>query len=162
MKGCTYWDTKLVKNLAEELHLLLHLVPALVPEANLVCLLKRNGSSLLERRNTAIANARVRTSNVFDQMLRSNQVAHTPAGGVEGFASRAHSEGALVQLGRQGGNSGKGNIEKAVINFIGQDNKVVLDTEVTNPLQLLLGEDLANGVVAMKNVQYGEMGEEKN
>jgi hypothetical protein len=82
-------------------------------------------------------------------MLRSDQISHTPASGVEGLTSRAHSQGAFVQLRGQGGNAGERNIEQTVINFIRKNNQVVLDTEVTDTLELLLGEDLAKGVVAI-------------
>jgi hypothetical protein len=152
MKCSTYRDTELIKDLTEQLHLLLHLIAALVPEANLVCLLKGHSSGFLEGRHTAVANAGVCTSNVLDQMLRSDQIAHTPASGVEGLTSRAHSEGAFIQLGGQGGNPRKRNIEQAVINFIRKDNQVVLDTEVADTLELFLGEDLAKGVVAIQIV----------
>lgn len=106
----------------------------------------------MQRRHTAVANAGVCTSNVLDQMFRSDQIAHAPASSVEGLTSRAHSEGAFVQLRGQGGNPGEWNIEQSVINFIRKDDQVVLDTEITDTLELFLGEDLAKGVVAIQIV----------
>lgn len=152
MRRSTYRDTELIKDLAEQLHLLLHLISALIPEAHLICLLKGHRGGFLEGRHTAVANAGVCTGNVLDQMLRSNQVSHTPASGVEGLTSRAHSDSTFVQFRGQGGNPGKRNIEQAVVNLIRKDDQVVLDTEVTNTLELFLREDLAKRVVAIQVV----------
>lgn len=160
MKCSTYRDTELIKNLTEQLHLLVHLIAALVPEANLVCLFKGHSSGFLQGRHTAVANAGVCTSDVLDQMFWSNEVSHTPASGVEGLTSRAHSEGAFVQLGGQGGNPSKRNVEQAVINFVRKDNQVVFNTEVTDTLELLLGEDLAKGVVAVQTVSISSWSDE--
>lgn len=110
MQYSTYRDTKLIKDLAEQLHLLLHLIAALVPEANFVCLFKGHSSSFLEGRYTAVTNAGVRTGNVLDQMLWADQISDTPPSGVKGLTSRAHSDGAFEELGGQGGNASEGNI----------------------------------------------------
>lgn len=160
MQCSTYRDTELIKDLAEQLHLLLHFISALIPEANLVCLLKGHGSSFLEGRHTAVANAGVCTGNVLDQMLWSNQVSHPPTSGIEGLTSRAHGDSTFIQLRGQGGNAGKRNVEETVVNFIRKDNEVVLDTEVANTLELLLGKDLANGVVAVQVVSTSQIGKD--
>lgn len=126
----------------------MHLIPALVPETVLVSLLESNCSCLLKRRNTAIANAGVCTGNVFDQMLRSNEIANTPSSGVEGLAGRTNSKGALVKFGGQRSNSSIRNVKQTVIYFIGQNYEVILHAEITNALELLSREDFADRVVS--------------
>lgn len=81
-------------------------------------------------------------------MLRTDQVAHTPARGVEGLSSGAHRERTLIEFGFHGGDSGERNVEKTVVNLIGEDDKVVLDGEVTNAFQFVARENLSNRVVA--------------
>lgn len=145
----TYRKTKLIKDLAEQLDLVLHVRSALVPEAFLLSLLKRNSSSFLERRDTAVADAGVSTGHILDQVLGANEISDTPTSGVERLAGGANGQGTLVQLRRQGSNSREGNIEQTVIDLIGQDDQVVLHAQLTNALEFLPREDLANGVVAI-------------
>lgn len=133
----TYRNIELVKHLTEELHLLLHLRPALVPEAGRVGLFESDGSGLLQGRHAAVADARVRAGNVLDQVLGANQVPDTPPGGVEGLARGADGERALVQLGRHCGDAGEGDVEEAVVDLIGEDDEVVLDAQVANALEFL-------------------------
>lgn len=82
----TYRNAKLLKNFAETPHLVLHLCAALVPEPKVIGLFKSNGGSFLERRHATVANPSVCTGNIFDQMLRANEVSHTPTGGIECLA----------------------------------------------------------------------------
>jgi hypothetical protein len=144
----TYRDTEFIKHLAEARDLVLHVCSALVPETLLLGLLKGYSGGFLERGHTAVADAGVGTSNVLDQMLGSDQVSDTPASGIEGLAGGAHSQSTLVQLRGEGSNSGEWNVEQTVVDFIREDNKVVLDAKVTNALELFAREDLADGVVA--------------
>lgn len=145
----THGDLEFVKDFAETLHLLLHLSPALVPETDLVRLLEGNGGSLLEGRHTAVADAGVRAGHVLDQVLGADEVSYSPASGVKGLACRADGESALVELGRQGSDSGERNVVEAVVDFVGKDDQVVLHANLSDALQLSAREDLANGVVTM-------------
>jgi hypothetical protein len=146
----TYRETELIKDLTEKLDLILHVCSAFVPEALLFSLLERNSSRLLERGDTAVADAGVCTSHVFDQMFGANEIPNTPAGGIEGLAGGADSQSTLVQFGGQGSNSCERDIKEAVVDLIGQDDQVVLHAQLANALQLLAREDLADGIVAMK------------
>lgn len=143
----THRKTELVKDLTEKLDLVLHIGSTLIPEAFFFSLLKGNSSGFLERRHTAVADAGVCTGHILDQVLRANKISNTPAGGIEGLAGGTDGQGSLVQLRRQSGNSRKGDIEETVIDLIRQNNQVVLNAEVADALELLSGEDLANGVV---------------
>ena len=147
MENCAYRNTQLIKDLTEALHLLLHIIPTLIPESHLVSLLESNSSSLLERRNTAIADAGVCASHILDQMLWSDEITNTPSSGIEGFTSGTHREGTFIQLGGKSCNSGERNVEETIVNFIRQDDQVVLDTEVTNAHELLFREHFADRVV---------------
>lgn len=88
------------------------------------------------------------TGNILDQMLRSDQVAHTPARGVKGLSGGAHRERTFIEFWLHSGDSRERNVEKAVVNLIGEDDKVVLDGQVTNALQFVARKNLSNGVVA--------------
>jgi hypothetical protein len=145
----TYRDTEFIKHLAEARDLVLHVCPALIPETLLLGLLKGYSGGFLERGHTAVADAGVSTSNVLDQMLGSDQVSDTPASGIEGLAGGAYGQSALVQLRREGSNSGEWNVEQTVIDFIRENNKVVLNAKVANTLEFFAREDLADGVVAV-------------
>lgn len=77
------------------------------------------------------------TRDVFDEMLRTNEVPNSPASGVESLAGGTHSERTIVQFRRQGANSGERHVEKAIVHFIGQNNQIVLYAEIANALELL-------------------------
>jgi hypothetical protein len=125
----------------------LHLILALFPETLLVCLLEGDCGRLLKRRHTAVTDTGVRSSDVFDQMLGSDQVADAPSSGVEGLTRRSNGKGALVKFGRKSRDSGIGDIEETVVYLIRQDDEIILHAQITNALELLSGEDLAYGVV---------------
>ena len=88
-------------------------------------------------------------SYIFDQMLRSNEVPNTPAGGIEGLACRADGESALIELWRQGSDSCEWDVEQTVVDFVREDNEVVLHAEVADTLQLGFREDFSDRVVAV-------------
>lgn len=115
----TYRDTKLIKDLAESLNFTLHVCSALVPEALFVCLLESNSCSFLKRRHTAVTNTGVCTGHVLNQVFRADEIPNTPTSSVESLAGGAHCQGAFVQLWGQGGDSSVGNVEKAVVDFVG-------------------------------------------
>lgn len=143
----TYRNTKLIKDLAEPLHLLLHLRAALVPESNLVRLLESHGGRLLQGRHAAVAYPGVRGRDVLDQMLRSDEIADSPASGIEGLARGADGQGALVDLRGQRRDSGERNVVQTVVDFVREDDDVVFHGEGANTLELLARKDLTNGVV---------------
>lgn len=97
---------------------MLHLVAAFVPEPGLVGLLKRDGGGLLQRRHTAVTDTGVGTRDILDQVLRANQVADPPSGGVESLTGGADCQGALVQLWRQSPDSGERDIEESVVYLV--------------------------------------------
>lgn len=159
-----YRNFELIKHLTETLHLVLHLVTALIPETLFLCFLKSNGCGLLERRDTAVADAGVCAGNVFNQVLRSDQVANAPAGGVESLTSRANSKSALIVFRLHGSQPSEGHIVETVIDLVRKNDEVVLDREVTNALEFSAREDLANRVVTYSLVStnlmreaYGEL-----
>jgi len=88
-------------------------------------------------------------SNILDQMLGANQVSDTPTGGIECLTGGSYSQSTLVELRGQGGNSGEGDVVETVVDFVGENDKVMLNTELTNALQFSLREDLADGVVTV-------------
>jgi hypothetical protein len=143
----TYGNLQLIKDLAEQLHLLLHLILALFPETLLVCLLEGDCGRLLERGHTAVTDTGVCSSDVLDQMLGSDQVAYAPSGGVEGLACRSHGKRALIKFGGKSRDSGIRNIEQAVVYLIRQDDEIILHAQIANALELFSGEHLAYGVV---------------
>lgn len=106
------------------------------------------------------------SGNILEQFRRANQpawakldddlvtgiilqIGHTnsPSSGIKVLARRSNSERQFLDFRRQGCQSGEGNIVKAIVDLIRKDNNLVLDTEVTNLLQLILGEDLADRVI---------------
>lgn len=149
-KEWTYRNTKLLENLAEAVHLALHLCAALVPESNLVGLLEGNGGSFLEGRHAAVTDAGVGGSDVLDQVLGADQEANTPAGCIERLSSGTNGQGTLVQLGRQGGDAGEWGVVETVVHLVRQDDEVVLDAEIADTFQFSTGKDLSNGVVTDK------------
>ncbi len=89
----------------------------------------------------------MRSRDVFDQMLRPNEPAHTPASGVKILACRADCESECGYFWRQGGDAGEWNVEEAVVDFVGKDQDIIFYAEVTNCLEFGFGEDFADGVV---------------
>lgn len=60
--------------------------------------------------------------------------ANPPAGQEEGFAGGSHGEGELCDLGAQRCHASEGNITHVLVDFVGDDYDVVLDTEVADGL----------------------------
>lgn len=82
----------------------------------------------------------------MDELGGAHEPAHAPAGGVEVLARRADGDGEVGKLGGQRGDAGEGDVVEAIVDLVGQDDDVVLDAEVADALELLLAEDLADGV----------------
>ena len=80
-------------------------------------------------------------------MLGPNEVPDTPASGVESFACRADGKSALVELWRQSSDSCEWNVEQTVVDFVRENDKVVLYTEIADALQFGFGEDFSDRVV---------------
>jgi hypothetical protein len=72
---------------------------------------------------------------------------NTPACGIKILPRRPNSQGNLLNLGREGGNARERHVEQAVVDLIGQDDNLVLEADIGDALQLLAGEDLADGVI---------------
>lgn len=85
-------------------------------------------------------------------MLGSNEVPDSPAGGVEGFPGRTNGKGAFVEFWGHGSDSCEGDVEQAVVDFVGQDDEVMLHAEVADALQFGSGEDFPDGVMAIAGV----------
>lgn len=81
-------------------------------------------------------------------MGRPDQVAHSPTRRIEGLARRANRQGTLIQLRGQSRNAGEWNIIETVVDFVGEDDQVVLDGQSANAFELLAREYLAHRVVA--------------
>lgn len=143
----TYWQSQLVPDFVEAVQLSLHLTLALFPEASVVCLFESNSSSFLQRADAGEANAGVCSGDVLDQMLGSDQVAHSPACSVEQLARAADSQGESCNLRAQCGHTSERHVVELVVDFVREDEDVVLDAKVANGLELLAGEDLADRVV---------------
>lgn len=82
-----------------------------------------------------------------DEVLRSDQVAHTPAGGIECLANRTNGQREICNLGGEGGYSRKWDVVKSIVDLVGEDYDRVLHTDLTNGEEFFAGEDFADGVV---------------
>jgi len=96
-----YRNSKLVKYAAKELHLPLHLGPTLIPESNLLSLLKGNRGSLLKGRHAAVTDVCMGSSNILNQMRWPYKVSNSPAGSIECLSNGAYSQGTVVKFGRE-------------------------------------------------------------
>lgn len=85
----------------------------------------------------------------MDELGGAQEPAHSPAGGVEVLAGRADGDGETLDFGGESGDPGERDVEEAVVDFVGEDDYLVLDAEVTDLLELLSREDLADGVVCL-------------
>lgn len=91
----------------------------------------------------------MRRRNMLDKFGRAHEPADTPSGSVEVLARGADGDGEALNLGGERGDSRKGNVVQAVVDLVGENDDLVLDAQVANLLKLLLGEDLADGVVCV-------------
>lgn len=85
--------------------------------------------------------------DMFDQVCRSHEPAHSPSCGIEVLASRANGDCKSLNFRRQGRNSSEGHVEKTVVDLVGENDYLVSDTDIANLLELLLRVDLAHRVV---------------
>ena len=145
---CADRNAQLVEDGAEPLHLALHLGAALLPEVVFVGLLEADGDGLLQRADAAVADARVRRRHVADQVLRSDQPADAPAGGVEVLAARPDGQGALRDLRGEGADPGERRVVQPVVDLVREDDQVVLDRQRADARELRVRVDLADRVVA--------------
>ena len=85
--------------------------------------------------------------NISDQVRWTDQPTYSPSCSVEIFACRTHGKSESLDLRRQRGNAGKGDVIQAVVDFVGKDYNIVLHTKISDFLQLRLGKNFANWVV---------------
>lgn len=143
----THGQPQLVPDLVESIQLSLHLGLALLPETSALRLLECDSCRFLQRTNTREANPCVCCSNVLDQVLRSDQVADSPASSVEELTSAADGQRESRDLGAQRRNPGEGHVVELIVNLIGKNENVLLDAKVADGLELLTAEDLTHRVV---------------
>jgi phage/plasmid-associated DNA primase len=77
----------------------------------------------------------------------SDQPTDTPSGAVEVLSGGTNGESKVLNLGGQGGDTGKGTVVETVVYFVGEDDDVILDTELTNRSEFLFTENLSDRVV---------------
>lgn len=143
----TYRKTQLVPDLVEAVQLPFHLGLALLPEAALLGLLEGHRRRFLQRADAREADPRVRRRDVLDQVLRADEVADAPAGGVEQLARGADGQRQRRDLRAQRRDAREGHVVQAVVDLVGEDEDVVLDAQVADGLEFVTAEDLADGVV---------------
>lgn len=122
-------EVQLVQDGAEARDLAAHGGDRLGPEVVGLGLLEADGGRFLERRDGAVADAGVGRGHVSDQLGGPDEVADAPAGGEEVFAHASDGEGAVGEGGGEGGDAGEGDVVEAVVDFIGEDEDVVLEAE---------------------------------
>lgn len=149
--GVRIGQIELFEDLREPINLALHFRLTLLPEIMFICLFKRSCRSFLQWAHAAIADSRMCCRHVLDQVLRTNQVAHSPPRCVEQLARGADRQGQFGDLRRQCSDASEWHIVECIIDFIGEDDDVVLDAEISNCLQLLLVEHLAHRIVRRIN-----------
>jgi len=143
----TYRQFQFVPDFVEAVQLALHLPLALFPEPSVVGLFESNCRGLLQRADAGEADAGVCSSDILDQVLGPDQVAYPPTSSVEQLARTADSQSESRNLRAQRGNTSKRHVVQLVVDFVREDENVVLDAKVANGLELLAGEDLADRIV---------------
>lgn len=92
-------------------------------------------------------------------MSWANEPANAPTGAVEVFACGTHSECTGGDGRGQSSDAGEGGIGEAVVDLVGDDEDVVLDTDVADGLELRFGENFTDRVVALfRSVRLGRSG----
>lgn len=122
----------------------------------LIGLLETDGSSFLQRADTAVADASMGSANVLDKVLRTNKPPDTPSCAVKILASRTNGESQVGNLGGKSSHASKRSVVKTVVDLVAQDDDVVLNAEIANGLQLFLGKHLADWV--MRAIEYNHTG----
>ena len=101
----------------------------------------------MEGGDAGVADAGVGGGDVFDEVFGADEPADAPACCVEVFACGADGEGQGSDFGGESGDAGEGDVVKAVVDFVGEDENVVLDAEAADGFEFGFGEDFADGVV---------------
>ena len=102
------------------MHFVCHLLLALLPEPNFVCLLEAHRSSLLQRAHGTVAYACVRGGYGGNKMLLPNEPAYAPACSIEVLTHRADREGEFRKLRGKGGDACERNVIEAVVDLASQ------------------------------------------
>lgn len=89
----TYRQVQLIPDLVEAIELSLHLTLTLLPETSIVGLFESDSRGLLQRANAREADTGVCGGDILDQMLRTDQVAYSPACSVEQLACASNGQG---------------------------------------------------------------------
>lgn len=87
------------------------------------------------------------TKEITERKKEKGRRTNAPACGIKVLARRSHRQGDLLDFRRQGSDTGEGDVVKPIVDLIGQDDNLVLEAEIGDPLQLIAGKYLANGVV---------------
>ncbi|KUI73778.1 hypothetical protein VM1G_11930 [Cytospora mali] len=89
----------------------------------------------------------MRRRHILDQLGGPHEPADPPPGSIEVLAGGPDRQRDPLDLGRQRGDPGEGHVVQPVVHLVGEDDDVVPEADVGDPLELPPGEDLADGVV---------------
>ena len=105
------------------------------------------GGSMLKGRGSANVSEVVEVTDGTDKTGVGDEIADAPAGDGEGFGEAGDGEGALSHAGKSGEADVPGAVVKEVfVDFVGDDQQVMLGDEGGELLELGAGEDFAAGV----------------
>lgn len=83
----------------------------------------------------------------MNEMSGSHEPAHTPARSVEVLARRADGNSQSLNLRGESGDSREWHVVETVIYFVGENDNLMLDADVSYSLELFFRVDLADGIV---------------
>ena len=112
-----------------------------------VGLFKGYGGRLLKRRHAAVADAGMCGGDVLDQGGRPDEPADAPAGAVEVLPAAADGESESGDFWRERGHAREFGVVEAIVDFVAEYEDVVFHAEISNRLELVAGEDFADGIV---------------
>ena len=127
-------EVEFLEDFVEAVHLALHFVDGLGPEVVRVGLFEADGAGFLEGGDGGVADSGVGGGDVLEEVGGADEPAYSPAGGVKVLARGADGESELLDLGREGRDAREGDVEEPVVDFIGEDDDLVLDAEVADTL----------------------------
>ena len=148
MRERTHRQAQLVKHFTKPIHLSFHLFSRLVPEPLLIGLLEPDRRSFLQRAHARVAYPCVRCSNILDQVGWSDQPTHAPSCSIKVLPRRANGEGERCDFGVERCHACKGDVVQTVVDFVGENENLMLNAKRSNLLQFGGGEDFSDGVVA--------------
>ena len=96
----------------------------------------------------------MRSGDVFDQVWATDEPAYSPTGSVKTFTGRTHGDSQGIDLRGERCYASEGCVVEPVIDFVGENDDIVLHANVTDSLEFVSRKDFTDWIVSTNICKY--------